>query len=506
MGSNLYIDNVFHKLQEQFEEQYLSVFLNDLAPRSVVVIPSLTLDHHILSKIRGHFYYEERMLCMLMLLRLPETRLTIVTSIPISPLIIDYYLHMLPGITSHHARSRLTLLSCYDAGNIPLTEKVLRRPRLINRIKKSINNGDPGHIMFFNVTDAEKELAVKLNLPIYGCDPALNYLGTKSGCRSLFKECGLLTPEGYENINSKSEIIEALFHLKISKPQLAKAVMKLNDGFSGDGNAIFYYTDAPIESDELKQWISDHLKKNTKVVAKKLKFERFIEKMVVMGGIVEEFLIGEHIASPSVQVRINPVGEIFIISTHDQVLGGESGQVFIGATFPANEEYAVELSEISLKLSEKMKSKGVLGRFGIDFMSTKINGQWLHYAIEINLRKGGTTHPFLMLQFLTNGTYHQDSGEYLLSDGTKRYYFATDNLQKEQYKGLTPPDLLDIVMYYGLHFEHKKEEGVMFHLISALSQFGKLGLVSIGKTPERAMAYYYKVLEVLDKETEVKQG
>lgn len=76
-------------------------------------------------------------------------------------------------------------------------------------------------------------------------------------------------------------------------------------------------------------------------------------KMEVMGGIVEEFINAETITSPSVQVRINPVGEICIISTHDQVLGGESGQVFIGATFPAKEDYAVELSKISIKLAEK---------------------------------------------------------------------------------------------------------------------------------------------------------
>ena len=410
MYNQLHIDNLFHKLQEEFEDQYLSVFHNDLAPKAVVVIPSLTLDHHILSKVRGHFYYEERMLCMLMLLRMPETRLTFVTSIPISPLIIDYYLHMLPGITSHHARSRLTLLSCYDAGNIPLTEKVLRRPRLISRIKKSINNGDPAHIMFFNVTEAEKELAVKLNLPIYGCDPALNYLGTKSGSRTIFKETGILTPNGFENINSVAEITEAIYQLKIAKPQLEKAVIKLNDGFSGDGNAIFYYTNAPSDEEELKSWIQEYLKKNTKVVDKKLKFERFVEKMEVMGGIVEEFINAETITSPSVQVRINPVGEICIISTHDQVLGGESGQVFIGATFPAKEDYAVEISKISIKLAEKMKSKSVLGRFGIDFMSIKQNDIWQHYAIEINLRKGGTTHPFLMLQILNNGSYIQDTG------------------------------------------------------------------------------------------------
>jgi hypothetical protein len=58
-------------------------------------------------------------------------------------------------------------------------------------------------------------------------------------------------------------------------------------------------------------------------------------------------------------------------------------------------------------------------------------------------------------------------------------------------------------MYYGLHYDSSKEEGIMFHLISALSQFGKLGLVSIAKSPEKAKEYYNKVVEVLDKETNI---
>ena len=138
----------FDALQSKFAEQYRQVFENKLAPKTIVVIPSLTLDHEILSKIKGHFYYEERMLCMLMLLRMPETRVTFVTSIPISPLIIDYYLHMLPGITQHHARSRLPLLSCYDSGNLPLTNKILNRPRLIKRIMQSIPDCDAAHLVF----------------------------------------------------------------------------------------------------------------------------------------------------------------------------------------------------------------------------------------------------------------------------------------------------------------------------------------------------------------------
>ena len=57
--------------------------------------------------------------------------------------------------------------------------------------------------------------------------------------------------------------------------------------------------------------------------------------------------------------------------------------------------------------------------------------QWKHYAIEINLRKGGTTHPFLMLQFLTNGHYDETTGLFETANKQHRYYYASDNLQND---------------------------------------------------------------------------
>ena len=38
-----------------------------------------------------------------------------------------------------------------------------------------------------------------------------------------------------------------------------------------------------------------------------------------------------------------------------------------------------------------------------DVLRKQADGSWQHNAIEINLRKGGTTHPLLTLQFLTDG-------------------------------------------------------------------------------------------------------
>ena len=48
-----------------------------------------------------------------------------------SPLFVDYYLHLLSGVPTSHASKRLQLFDCADASAAPLTEKVLRRPRLL---------------------------------------------------------------------------------------------------------------------------------------------------------------------------------------------------------------------------------------------------------------------------------------------------------------------------------------------------------------------------------------
>ena len=490
--------NVFNNLQEGLKRQFLEVFPDKLAPRTVVILPSLSLDIDILSKITGVTYYEERMLCLLMLLRMPLTKIIYITSMPVSDVIIDYYLHLLPGITGHHARKRLVLLNCFDTSGKPLTQKILERPRIIERIKQQITDTSSAHLTCYNITQLEKTLAVRLGIPLFGTDPDKFYEGSKSGARKTFRECGINLPDGFEDLHTREDIVEALTALKKNHPKLRKAVIKMNDGFSGDGNAIFHYPEA---GEITKENIGSALMQNLSPVAKNVTRELFFEKFNSMGGIVEIFLEGDRKTSPSVQCVINPDRTIDIVSTHDQLLGGDDGQIFIGAIFPADEAYSVSLATEGRKIAETLSTKGALGRFAIDFLSVKQPDEsWKHYAIEINLRKGGTTHPYLMLQFLTNGKYNADTGKFLTASGNERYYFASDNVVNERYKGLTPHDLINIAMYHSLMYDGAAQEGVMFHLIGALSEFGKLGLVCIGSSPQRAKDFYDKVLEVLDNE------
>src|ERR687894_2825595 len=491
----------FARLQERLEPLSRRLAADQRAPQTVVVVPSLSLDAEELAKISGVHHYEERLLCMLMLLRRPQTNVVFVTSQQISTAIIDYYLHLLPGVPLRHARSRLTLLSCHDASDVPLTQKILDRPRLMDRIREAIPDPRSAHVTCFNSTPLERTLAVRLGIPLYGNDPGLNSLGTKSGSRELFREAGVPLPDGFENLRDGGDIAEAIVELKRRDPGLRRVAVKLDEGFSGEGNAVFPYGGAP-EGGDLERWVRDELPKRIKFEANGETWERYCHKFGEMGGIVECWVEGEEVQSPSVQCRINPLGDAAVVSTHDQVLGGPSGQIFLGSSFPADAEYSREITDAGQRVGSVLRERGALGRFAIDFISVKREDGWDHRAIEINLRKGGTTHPYLMLRFLTDGAYDPGDGIYCTPTAKPCYYYASDNLQSPAYKGLTPDDLIDIVVNNGLHFDGASQQGVVFHLIGALSQYGKLGTVCIGDSHESARKFYDDTVAVLDREAE----
>src|SRR5689334_3890343 len=249
---------IFKHLQARLPTQFRTIFPDRTAPRTVVVVPSLSIDQDVIARIAGVHHYEERMLGMLMLLRLPRARLIYLTSQPIPEAIIDYYLHLLQGIPPQHARNRLTLLSCYDASARPLTVKILERPRLMARLRDAIGDPSIAHIAAYAVTGLERSLAVHLGIPIYGCDPALQKFGSKTGGRQIMREAGVALPDGVEDLKDETDIAAGLAALKTRDSGLRRAVVKLNDGFSGEGNALFRFDGAPTGS-ALQSWIAERL-------------------------------------------------------------------------------------------------------------------------------------------------------------------------------------------------------------------------------------------------------
>ena len=74
---------------------------------------------------------------------------------------------------------------------------------------------------------------------MYGADPRLCHLGTKSGCRRIFAEEGVRHPLGFEDLHSVDEVVGALAGCgRPAAHGVGQALVKLNEGVSGEGNAL----------------------------------------------------------------------------------------------------------------------------------------------------------------------------------------------------------------------------------------------------------------------------
>ncbi len=483
-------------LQPRLQRMFEDVYPDPQAPRGVVVVPGLSLDRETLAKLTGAQFYEERQLSMLSWLRLPRTQVIFLTSAQLPDALVDYYLGMIPGVPHNHARRRLTLLSCNDSGDENLTRKILARPRLVQRIRDAIVDPAVTHLTAFNTTPDELTLAVQLGVPLYGCDPTLERLGSKSGGRKIFREVGVEIADGMEELHNLDDAARAVIELRRRNPALRRVVLKLEQGFSGEGNAILNLQSHTDDVPAMCDWILRTLRPE----APGQTAEQFVAAFARMGGVVESWIEGDEKTSPSVQMRVTPSRTLEVISTHDQMLGGESGQVFLGSTFPARQEYRSMLVEAAWKVGMSLLERGVQGRFAVDFVTIREANGYRAVALEINLRKGGTTLPFQMLQFLTAGTVDGRTGEFRTPLGETRCYYATDNLQKPAYTALTSEDLLEILSDHQLHFDATRQQGVVFHLLGALPMYGKLGVVSIAPTLAAAETQYRRVEALLDAE------
>lgn len=496
----------FDDLQLSMPSAWDSIQKN-LEDESVVVVPSISLAHTTASTGTVTQAMEERALFLLLLLRQPRLRMIYVTSQPISEAIIEYYLGLLPGVIPSHARARLTLVAVGDASPGSLSSKLLARPRLLTRIRALIPNPARCHLVAYNTTPLERDVALSLRIPMYGADPRLVDLGSKTGCRRMFEECGVQYPVGAENLRTVDDIVAAVQDMRRRRPSIRQAIVKLNDGVSGSGNASLDLDGLPEPgSPEEPESIVERLRR-LQPEAEGLPVETFLAAFEKDAGIVEERIMGVSLESPSVQMRALPDGTVELLSTHDQVLGGASGQKYLGCVFPADPRYAASIAKPAMVVGERLAREGVLGRFAVDFVVVEDeSGAWTPYAIELNLRKGGTTHPFLTLQFLTGGDYDGERGVFTTPDGVNKYLVATDHLEDDRLKVLTVTDLFDVVMQHGLHFDQSRRTGVVFHMISCLTECGRIGMTAVGDSPEDAWRIYHEAEAVLLREADVALG
>ena len=228
----------FEALKPRLRSLWSDVFPRDDEPYTSVIVPSVSLDPDEIARQPGAIHFEEALLFLLIRLRNPRARVVYVTSVPIAPTVLEYYLQFLAGVPASHARNRVTLLSVQDYSPRPLTEKILERPRVVERIRAAIFDPARAYLTVFRSTPLERRLAIALGIPLNAADPGTDVLYGKSTARILAREAGIAVPLGRENVRGEAEIVDTVEFLRSERPGLRRVVLKRNSATWEKGHAL----------------------------------------------------------------------------------------------------------------------------------------------------------------------------------------------------------------------------------------------------------------------------
>jgi len=241
----------------------------------IVVLPSIDFDEVELQRInRVVGFYEERQLYHLFLLQDPSYRVIYLSSHPIREDIVRYFvsLNCTYEFQVDERLSRLSLLTIgsRDASYKSLSVKVFQNHELVDLIAREISQFSyPSKavcktgLSVFTGSQSADQLAHLLGIRLLEAGSDSIYYGTKQGSREIFQACGIPLPPGTPDVQLGDDDLltigtsgdGCMTHLRfIRTPQaLAKGiarqillrnvkprlwVIKLNQGFSGKGNAF----------------------------------------------------------------------------------------------------------------------------------------------------------------------------------------------------------------------------------------------------------------------------
>jgi len=478
----------FDRLQQRLERALEANTAASGVDHVVLAMPSYSVGESLLSHYADRVVALEHryLVAALMLGRIRSCEMVILVSKAPDPAIMDYYVSLLPADTQDSARERLHIKEVPGEGARSIAGKLLDNPELLDELRDFVRER-PALIEPWNVTEAEVEVACRLGIPVNGTPPHLRNQAFKSAGRRLCKAAGVPVPPGREDVRNVDDIIAAIRELRSERPGLKGVLVKLDDSASGDGNITVDLLSPDASDDGLRRRLGA--------------LPGWYLQDLAAGAAVEELVSGTWFSSPSAQLDMSSGARIKVVATHEQVLGGKDGQTYLGCRFPADPRYAAEIAGHANAIGERLAQVGARGRCAIDFVAVgAANGGHSVAAVDINLRKGGTTHPYAVLRNVVPGTYDSEEGEWLANDGTTRSYVATDNAVDPAWRRVSASDLITGVRSAGVQFDAAKGSGAVLHMLSGLAIDGRFGMTAIGRSRQEADEIYDAVLTAVSEQ------
>ncbi|KAF7667156.1 hypothetical protein LDENG_00074110 [Lucifuga dentata] len=428
----------------------------------------------------------------------------------------------------------------FPTHNMCLSSLLKHSPRTLKRVRNLIQ-GKQAYIVGGVAHVDDLAVADELGVPVLGPEPAIAQLySTKSGGRRVFTGAEVDVPPGQGDIYSLNQLHEALAVLMTQNIGVQRWLFKMDSEHGGRGTA---YCDAchlscyhwalqeyrrygpklwntkwvqePVQLrylDEIPEWLTRYAQP-----AKTSRYSNwacFLETFLRQGGVVEAYPPSESVTCLTVDLLLEPGGQVTMLSCGDQ-LHGSCQLETIGSSVPQTSVRPDILTTLCMRVGQACLHHSIIGYVSVD-LATFLDHSTMEqkvWAIDMDLTYSDQLAMTQMILSVTGGTLNCHTGclEVPVTEKPPACQIAAKPPVANHYAVIgsrlfhTNLSMLHHNVFFrmckahGVGFNMKSKQGTVFALYDS-SDRCSIGMVTISEDLQGALVTFARNLSVIHQE------
>uniref|UniRef100_A0A8B9L7N0 IQCH-like ATP-grasp domain-containing protein n=1 Tax=Astyanax mexicanus TaxID=7994 RepID=A0A8B9L7N0_ASTMX len=408
-------------------------------------------------------------------------------------------------------------------------------PRTLRRIKDLIQGK---HAYIVSGVPHMDDLAVadELGVPVLGPEPAVAQLyGTKSGARRIFTSAGVSVPPGHGDIYTLQQLYECLAQLMTDHLEVQRWLFKMDGEFGSRGTAYCDVSHLSFRSwalqkyrrhgpqlwrmawaqepvlikfqEEVPALLASHAKLfNTSCYPSWISF---LEHFLKEGGTVEAYPPSDSVTCLTVDLLVEPGGEVHMLSCGDQLHEPGSMQV-VGCSMPQTSICQHTLHSICMRVGQACHQRHILGLLSLDLVTFLELGtlEQQVWAVDLDIGYSNQLAMTQMMLFMTSGTLNCRTGclevpplviNSKASALTSRFAVMSSKLFHTNLSMVHYSVFFQMCKAHRIGFDIKERQGSVFALHDSTER-KSLGLVTISPDLKGALLTFAHNLSIIHQE------